>query len=64
MKFANVYSNYFPCEALDYYLFRDCDDISLLILSEFNQINLPLFPWKSSKNHRFSDEFTGKIKIL
>ena len=38
---------------------RDRLQISLLILSEFNQINSLLFSMKSSENQRFSDDFRG-----
>ena len=43
----------------DLLMFRDRLQISLLILSEFEQINKLLFPLKSSENHSFSDDLKG-----
>ena len=46
-------------EKVEYKILRDGRKISLLILSEFRQINQLLFPLKSSENHSFSVDFRG-----
>ena len=33
--------------------------IIMIIASNINRIDYPLFPLKSSENHRFSDDFRG-----
>ena len=43
---------------------KDCLQILLLILSEFKRINELLFLLKSSENHKFYDDFTGKRSWL
>ena len=43
--------------SLMYTKLKDYLQISLLILSQFEQINELLFPLKSSDNRRFSDDF-------
>ena len=43
--------------SLMYTKLKDYLQISLLILSQFEQINELLFPLKSSDNRRFNDDF-------